>query len=53
MKISPVDEVLRFAVPSRAAIRKFDQITVVYLPGVEHWQVGAKVAIEQFQLLPR
>jgi len=53
VKISPVDEVLRFAVPSHAAIRRFDQITVVYLPGVEHWQVGAKVAIEQFQLLPR
>jgi hypothetical protein len=53
VKISPVDEVLRFAVPSHGAIRKFDQITVVYLPGAEHWQVGAKVAITQFELVPR
>jgi hypothetical protein len=53
VKVSPVDETLRFAVPSRAEIRKFDRITVLYLPGVEHWQTGAKIAIEQFELIPR
>lgn len=53
MKLSPVNEVLRFDVPSRAALRKFDQITVEYFPGPEHWQVGARVAIEQFELIPR
>ena len=53
VKLAPVDEVLRFAVPSQATIRKFDQITVEYLPGPEHWQVGTKVAINQFELIPR
>jgi hypothetical protein len=53
VKVSPVDEVLRFAVPEHATLRKFDQITVEYFPGPEHWQVGAKVAIEQFELMPR
>jgi hypothetical protein len=53
VKLTPVDEVLRFTVPSHAALRKFDQITVQYFPGQEHWQVGAKVAIEQFELIPR
>jgi hypothetical protein len=53
VKLSPVDEVLRFPIPSHAAIRKFDRITVLYLPGLEHWQTGAKIAIEQFELIPR
>jgi len=53
VKIAPVEETLRFVVPSHAALHKFDQITVVYLPGAEHWQTGAKIAIEQFELIPR
>ena len=53
VKLAPVDEVLRFAVPSHAALHKFDQITVQYFPGPEHWQVGAKIAIDQFELVPR
>ncbi len=52
-KLAPADEVLRFPVPSQAAIRKFDQITVVYFGGASHWQLGAKVAVNQFELLPR
>jgi hypothetical protein len=53
VKLAPVDEVLRFAVPSHAALHKFDQITVQYFPGPEHWQLGAKIAIDQFELVPR
>jgi hypothetical protein len=53
VKLEPVDEVLRFAVTSLATMRRFDQITVEYFPGPEHWQVGAKVAIKQFELVPR
>ncbi|HEV2484058.1 MAG TPA: hypothetical protein VGT08_00865 [Terracidiphilus sp.] len=53
VKLAPVDEVLRFTVPSHAPLRKFDQITVRYFPGPEHWQVGAKIAIDQFELVPR
>jgi hypothetical protein len=53
IKISPADEVLRFPVPSQATIRQFNQIKVVYFSGAEHWQLGAKIAVEQFELLPR
>jgi hypothetical protein len=53
VKITPADEVLRFPIPDHGAIRKFDQITVTYFPGAEHWQLGTKIAVEQFELLPR
>jgi hypothetical protein len=53
VKLAPVEEALRFAVPSQATLRRFDQITVEYFPGPEHWQVGSRVAIKQFELLPR
>jgi hypothetical protein len=35
------------------AMRKFDEITVMLLPDVEHFMVGPKIAIEQFELQPR
>lgn len=53
VKLAPVDEVLHFAVPDHAALRKFNQITVEYFSGPEHWQVGAKIAVDQFELVPR
>jgi hypothetical protein len=53
VKLAPVYEVLRFAVPDSAALRKFNQITVDYYSGPEHWQLGARVAIDQFELIPR
>jgi hypothetical protein len=52
-KTAPVLETLRFAIPTTGAMRKFDQITVMLLPDVEHFMVGPKIAIEQFELQPR
>ncbi len=52
-KTAPVFETLRFAIPATAPIRKFDEITVMLLPDIEHAMLGPKVAIEQFQLSPR
>jgi len=50
---SPASETLRFPVPLAAKIRKFDEVTVVFLPDEESYQVGPKIAIQEFQLLPR
>jgi hypothetical protein len=53
IKSSPVDEVLRFTIPSHSNIRRFDQITVVFLPSPQHDVVGARIAIQKFILYPR
>jgi hypothetical protein len=52
-KSAPVFEALRFSVPTGVKIRRFDEITVMMLPDVEHALVGPKIAIKQFQLFPR
>jgi hypothetical protein len=52
-KTAPAFETIRFAIPAAAPIRKFDEITVMLLPELEHSMIGPKVAIEEFELLPR
>ncbi len=52
-KSSPVFETLRFSIPAGAKIRRFNEITVMMLPDVEHALTGPKIAIRQFQLFPR
>lgn len=52
-KTTPMHETLRFSVPEDGKIRRFDEITVMLLPDIRHTFVGPKIAIEQFQLLPR
>ena len=52
-KTAPVFETLRFAIPATTSIRKFDEITVMLLPEIEHSMMGPKIAIEQFELFPR
>lgn len=52
-KTASVFETLHFAVPARAKLRRFDEITVMMLPDVEHALVGPKIAIGQFRLFPR
>jgi hypothetical protein len=49
----PLFETLRFAVPPRPALRKFDEITVTLLTDPEHAMVAPKIAIQQFELFPR
>lgn len=44
---------LRFDLPSRAPIRGFDQIIVMFLTDPQHALVGPRIAIEDFRLLPR
>jgi hypothetical protein len=46
-------ETLRFETPTRGRISKFDEITVMLLPDVGSAIVGPKIAVQQFQLLPR
>ena len=53
IKSVPVFETLRFSVPASAKVRKFNEITVMLLPDIEHALVAPKIAIRQFQLLPR
>jgi hypothetical protein len=52
-KRSPVYETVHFSVPPIANIKKFNEITVLVLPDIEHSFVAPKVAILQFQLFPR
>jgi hypothetical protein len=53
IKFAPVAETLRFEIPAPSPIRKFDEITVVVLPDIEHQFYAPKIAIRQFELLPR
>jgi hypothetical protein len=50
---APDEETLAFAVPASGRIRRFDEITVMMLPDEGHQMVGPRIAIEQFELLPR
>jgi hypothetical protein len=52
-KTAPVFETLRFEVPAHASLRRFDEITVMLLPDVNHALIGPKIAIREFQLMPR
>ena len=52
-KSSPAGETLRFPISLPAKIRKFDEITVMFLPDDTNYDQGPKAAIEQFQLIPR
>jgi hypothetical protein len=52
-KATATPETLRFSIPSSAKLRDFNQITVLFLPGQANYDQGSKVAIQQFQLIPR
>jgi len=52
-KAAGVNEMLRFPIPSRARIHKFNEITVVFFPSEDRAQEGARIAIEDFVLIPR
>lgn len=53
LKNSPAAETLRFPVPEQTKIRRFNAITVIYMPDSQRSVIGAKVAIEHFALIPR
>ena len=53
VKRSPAFETLRFSVPTNGNVKKFNEVTVQILPDIEHALVAPKIAILQFQVLPR
>jgi hypothetical protein len=53
VKSAPVEETLHFTVPSRPALRKFDELTLIVFPDASRMQLGAKIAIDEFDFLPR
>lgn len=53
VKSSPVEEVLRFAVPNHPRIDRFDEISVFFFPDTERARTGARIAIQEFELIPR
>jgi hypothetical protein len=50
---SPVEEALRFALPAKPAMQRFDEITVVFMPSAERALAGVKIAVLEFRLVPR
>ena len=53
VKSTPVPETLRFVLPVHAPLKKFDEITLVVMADPMRIDVGARVAIAQFELEPR
>jgi hypothetical protein len=52
MNQPPTEEKLRFQI-TKGKLRRFDEITVLILPAKERSLGGAKIAIQQFTLIPR
>ena len=52
-KSSPVSETLKFPIPAQTKLHKFDEITVMFLPDEANYDQGSRIAIDQFQLIPR
>jgi hypothetical protein len=53
VKIRPVRETLRFPIPARTMLRRFDQITLTMIGSPDRIDTGARIAIDQFELDPR
>jgi hypothetical protein len=49
----PVDEILRFPIPRSKTIRRFNEITVMFVPAQERARAGAKISIQSFTLIPK
>jgi hypothetical protein len=53
VKSSSVNETLRFPVPAYSQLRRFDEITLVVISDPMRIDMGARIAIEKFELEPR
>jgi hypothetical protein len=53
LKTEPAVETLHFVVPVSSPGQKFTGITVMLLPDVEHKFIAPRIALEQFEILPR
>jgi hypothetical protein len=49
----PVKEILRFPISRFATMRRFNEITIVFVPAKERARGGAKISIQSFTLIPR
>lgn len=50
---APITETLHFTVPRTAPIHQFDEIDVILQPSAERSRIGARIAVDQFELVPR
>ncbi len=48
----PVEETLSFSIPPHPTIHRFDEITVAIHPSYQRTLIGAKISIENFELIP-
>jgi hypothetical protein len=48
-----VTETLRFAIPRTVKLERFDEINVVIQPSAERARLGSRIAVEEFELVPR
>jgi heme/copper-type cytochrome/quinol oxidase subunit 2 len=48
----PVDEVLRYRIPTNTLMRQFDQIEIIFEPSPERSLGGEQIEIREFRLLP-
>jgi hypothetical protein len=53
IKTTPDTETLRFAIPAHAPLKKFDEIMLVVRSDFLRIDMGARIAINQFELEPR
>lgn len=53
VKSSSVRETLHFPIPTHSALRRFDEITLVVMSEPMRFDMGARIAIEQFELEPK
>lgn len=49
----PANEMLNFAIPAHAPIRRFDELMVVFRLDASRADAGPKIAIDRFVLVPR
>lgn len=53
IKSGAVTETLRFALPAHAPLKKFDEISLLVISDPLRIDMGARIAIAQFELMPR
>jgi hypothetical protein len=53
IKATPVTETLRFELPAHAPLKQFDEISLVVITDPVRMDIGARIAIAQFELQPR
>lgn len=53
LKVNPVSEEVTFTMPARGKLKSFDEITVFFFPDEQRSTLGARMGIEQFELMPR